>query len=227
MPKSMKNIITKDFIEKEYIQNKKSLRQITRELNCQNSFLSKYVKKYGFTIRKRHKEMTGKRFGKLTIIKKYPINDRDNTTQWICKCDCGKEKIISAHALRTHRTVSCGCYNKEKCWKGYGDISGGYFNSIKKNAQKRKLEFELDIEFLWDLYLKQDRKCALTGDYIFFNRKGIHQSASIDRIDSSKGYLKNNVRFVHKTINTMKWDMSDEEFLKFCTLIVDHYDENI
>lgn len=49
-----------------------------------------------------------------------------------------------------------------------------------------------------------------------------NRTASLDRIDSSKGYLENNVQWVHKDINWMKQDYSHEEFLQYCKLIYEN-----
>lgn len=46
-----------------------------------------------------------------------------------------------------------------------------------------------------------------------------HGTASLDRIDSSKGYIEGNVQWVHKYVNVMKWDFSMEEFLDICRKI--------
>lgn len=47
-------------------------------------------------------------------------------------------------------------------------------------------------------------------------------TASIDRIDNSKGYVEGNVQWVHKEINKMKFTKSDIDFVHFCTLVADH-----
>jgi hypothetical protein len=54
------------------------------------------------------KDMTGLRFGKLTVI------ERDSTISsaaayWRCKCDCGKEKSIRGQSLRSGLVIDCGC----------------------------------------------------------------------------------------------------------------------
>ena len=41
-------------------------------------------------------------------------------------------------------------------------------------------------------------------------------TASLDRIDSTKGYIDGNIQWVHKRINTMKMDMSQKDFIDFC-----------
>ena len=44
-------------------------------------------------------------------------------------------------------------------------------------------------------------------------------TASLDRIDSSKGYIKGNVQWVHKEFNKMKLDLLDKEFIDICKLV--------
>ena len=45
-------------------------------------------------------------------------------------------------------------------------------------------------------------------------------TASLDRIDSSKGYIEGNVQWVHKRVNLMKGNMSTENFIEWCNLVV-------
>lgn len=75
----------------------------------------------------------------------------------------------------------------------------------------------------------QDGRCAFTNLILGFAPKYRNdlqlQTASLDRIDSSKGYVKNNVQWVHKTINIMKQAQSNEEFIKLCRDIT-NYDIN-
>jgi hypothetical protein len=47
-------------------------------------------------------------------------------------------------------------------------------------------------------------------------------TASLDRIDSSKGYIKTNVQWVHKKVNKMKQDTSVDEFKHYCKLICEY-----
>jgi len=59
---------------------------------------------------------------------------------------------------------------------------------------------------------------------LFFSRNNLEHAmgvytASLDRIDSSKGYIEENVHWVHKRINVMKGNMSEQEFLNFCEAV--------
>lgn len=104
-------------------------------------------------------------------------------------------------------------------------IEKSYFSEIKRRAKKKNKKFELDIEFLNILWKKQDYKCSLSklpikkaGRYQI-NKQIIYGDASLDRIDSNKGYCKNNVQWVHKKINFMKHVLTNKEFIELCTLV--------
>lgn len=108
-------------------------------------------------------------------------------------------------------------------WKGYKDITGTYWGGLIKSAKDRNIEFNIDIAYVWNLFISQNEKCALSGIDIKFNQHSQHfktsQTASLDRIDSSKGYVEGNVQWVHKTVNKMKMDIKEKEFINFCELI--------
>lgn len=56
--------------------------------------------------------LLGQRFGHLTVIAfDHCEEDKDYRMYWLCKCDCGNEKVIDGHALRKGDTTTCG-----KCW---------------------------------------------------------------------------------------------------------------
>ena len=58
-------------------------------------------------------DMSGRRFGRLTVIK--PAGKTvDRQVKWLCKCDCGEEKVIIGASLRNGLTNSCGCILKER-----------------------------------------------------------------------------------------------------------------
>lgn len=182
--------------------------------------------------RKKHKQidLIGKRFGKLLVLSfEGYINKKK---RWKCKCDCGNTKSIIGSALRSGTTQSCGCLRSETCsrqnhskWKGYEEISGEYLSSLKRGAKKRDLLFEVDGEYLWNLYLSQEKKCALSGIDIGFEpncKLANKRTASLDRTDNSKGYIKGNVQWTHKHLNMMKKAHSNDYFIELCKLVAKH-----
>lgn len=82
----------------------------------------------------RIKDITGQRFGRLTVIE-YAGLDTCNMALWRCKCDCGKETVTRGSSLRNGHTISCGCYNREKCAEGafkksFKDLTGSQFGNL-------------------------------------------------------------------------------------------------
>ena len=52
-------------------------------------------------------DLTGQRFGKLTVVA--PAENIGSRTAWICRCDCGKDAVVKTYHLRDGHTTSCGC----------------------------------------------------------------------------------------------------------------------
>ena len=167
------------------------------------------------------KYKVGMKIGNLLILERLtPIGFITHNPVWKCKCDCGNiinvtSQKFSSKWFKRH----CGCLdNHRKNWKGYEDISGYQWCIIKRNAIRRNIIFNITIKEVWDLYIKQNKKCALSGLDISFKDK----TASIDRIDSSKGYTIDNIQIVEKNINIMKRNFSLEYFYYLCKNVVNN-----
>jgi hypothetical protein len=105
-----------------------------------------------------------------------------------------------------------------------GDLSATYFAMIKGGAKARGIKFDIDINTVWQLFIAQHCKCELTGLEIALSRstrqyKIQEQTASLDRIDSTKGYVLGNVQWVHKDVNRMKNAFTQERFIEVCNLV--------
>jgi len=162
-------------------------------------------------------DIKGKKFGKLVVIEFDYINNGGHAV-WRCKCDCGRETTGQTRFLRSGKKVSCGCQRRatgacHPTWQGVGELSKAQFSRLKISAKVRNIPFSVSIDFLWNLFLKQTRKCALSGeDITLFGACKTWGTASLDRIDSTKGYVENNVQWLHKDVNFMKSDLSPERF---------------
>lgn len=62
---------------------------------------------------KRREDLTGKRFGRLTVIKFYGHN-KYGQPRWLCECDCGNTTVVTGSDIRSGATSSCGCLWKER-----------------------------------------------------------------------------------------------------------------
>lgn len=158
----------------------------------------------------------GTTYDQLTVLRFDPNHGRKLA---ICRCICGTLKSLRPEMLINNKTNNCGCKPRGN-WKGIGLISKTILNRIKRNAKVRRITFKISIKYLWELYLKQNGKCALTGLDIPFGKFTTDQNdASLDRIDSNKGYVKGNLQWIHKDLQKMKMDLSQDKFIELCKLV--------
>lgn len=136
------------------------------------------------------------RYGKLTILKEVeklilPCGQKNRA--FLCRCDCGKEKVIRMVHLTNGRILTCGCLGKEI----YGESKSKIYklwNSIKTRCKENYFESEfyykkgIRVCDLWLNSFQEFKKFALSNGY----KEGL----TIDRIDSNGNYEPNNVRFV-------------------------------
>lgn len=178
----------------------------------------------------------GVKFGMLLVIEELK-NENLSGKRYICLCECGNtHEALSSH-LRSGKITHCGCnrYKGEKHsqWGGSGEISGDFWyshvirsanGSKNGNRERRSKDINIDINYGWELFLKQNRRCALSGLELTFPKvsKDKSYTASLDRIDSSKGYIIGNVQWVHKHINMMKNKYDQNYFIEICKLITKH-----
>lgn len=177
-------------------------------------------------------DLNNKNIGEWIVIGRakdhvYPSGRKD--VKWKCQCSCGKIQDIFASHLKAGKSTCClDCKYKYKISIN-GKVSSRTIQKIKTGAKNRKIHFDknIDRDFLQKLYEKQNGKCALSGEKICFSntiKEDIEgaTTASLDRIDSSKGYVKSNIQWVHKDVNKMKSNLDEELFKKYCKLVCDH-----
>ena len=166
-----------------------------------------------FTVLGNSDELVGKAY-------KYPV--------WWVQCACGNIYKLRRDYIISPRSKHCAaCYgNHQRAqnsqhWKGCGRVPQQYMIKTKLSAERRGLEFSLDIKDMSDLLEKQEFKCALSGLEIGFAHK--KWTASIDRIDSSGGYEFENVQWVHKEVNHMKMELPQTRFVELCKYVARGY----
>ena len=156
--------------------------------------------------------------------------------RWAKPCsECGEiqsylRKHYAIESLNLKKTCK-KCSNKktENCHRGwYRDVRISWFNKFKLSSELRKIDFNITIDDIADLYRSQNKKCALTGWDIDFPKYGklSEITVSIDRINSKFGYEKNNIQLLYKKINMMKQSYSQDDFINMCTAIYKHINRN-
>lgn len=104
------------------------------------------------------------------------------------------------------------------------DLRLSWVTKCRIGADLRGIDWELGPEDIWEIYEKQNYVCALSGVDIGWDTVGQIHTASIDRIDSSKGYTIENVQLVHKDVNFMKQAFSQEHFISLCKKVANNND---
>jgi hypothetical protein len=142
-------------------------------------------------------------------------------------CDCGTIVNKTPASIRSHQHKKCSTCANNKGEKQVGQITNRYWKRVVDSARARDITFNITRKFAWELFLKQDKKCTLTGITLTFAEsyegEGVRlQTASLDRIDSNKPYVEDNVQWVHKAINKMKNSLSDEDLIEWCQKVTDY-----
>lgn len=173
--------------------------------------------------------INGQRFGKWTVTDntRVKVSVNSNHTSVRCTCDCGTISLVRASRLLTGDSKGCHClaknYNRTICDNNcVGDLSKSQYGGIKKSALKRGIPWDVSMVYLWKLLEQQEHICKLTHVPIQLSKYITERdniTASLDRIDSSLGYIEGNVQWVHKHVNVMKWTLSQQEFINICKLV--------
>lgn len=145
--------------------------------------------------------LLGSRFGRLQVTGFF--GKRGNDTYWTVSCDCGKQKQVSKGNLRSGRVNSCGC------------LSAELVSARSKTHGMRHTR-------VYTVYRSMMNRCNLPSDtnYCRYGAKGItvdpawstfekfiedmgepEKGLELDRIDNTKGYSKENCRWVTREVN--------------------------
>ena len=154
----------------------------------------------------------------------------DKIYKRICS-DCGKETIYKEvrafrKAEREHRVCNRCSQIRAKKKLMHKQVPLRWFNRKKIRAAERGIKWGITPRYLQTIYERQEGRCALSGVPISFDMEDNKGVASIDRIDSDKGYQYGNIQLVEKTVNYMKWSLSQEGFIAMCKKVVNLHRKN-
>lgn len=163
------------------------------------------------------KDLTGKTFGDLYVVGVSEIS-RNGHYRYHVTCSCGCHKTVLGTHMLQGNTTHCGCKTVKVSsnYQGYKGVGKTYWSSLKRGANGEKgrkpIPFEITLEYIGDLLEAQDYKCKLSNLPI----SAKHHTASLDRIDSSLGYVVGNVQWLHKDVNMMKRHYDQDYFISLC-----------
>ena len=148
-------------------------------------------------------DLTGKRFGRLVVIRKTETKDKCSNAWWLCKCDCGVEIAVRSTLLRKGTTQSCGCYRSDY-WREQWTKHGMCDSRLARIWYGMKERCNCTTFPAYENYGGRGIKVCdewqnsfeAFSDWAMAN--GYNDNLSIDRIDNDKGYSPDNCRWATK-----------------------------
>lgn len=184
------------------------------------------------------KQFLGKKINSWTVTE-YIGKGKNGVRRWKCICECGSKLEVNINCISKNEITKCrSCFIKERYeTSGQDQIHQTWWSCFLDRVHKSKMRVYFTKEEAYNLYLKQNKKCALSGLPLYFknfNKESDDRlrsyNASIDRKNSSKEYTLDNIQFIDKRINIMKNNQNENIFKELCSRIAKHspikYDED-
>jgi hypothetical protein len=177
------------------------------------------------------KDLRGRKFGELEVIRDSGKRSRSRGVIWECKCDCGLLVLRISTALSCGKTISCG-HNKTTpeaiAKRGLSQRKPNAairheWRHYKTAAKERAMLFALSFEEFMAMVSMNCFYCGIVPSRLQISPAG-HNSAlmnGIDRYDNSEGYIKSNCVPCCRRCNLMKHAMDAGEFIAHVRQIVD------
>ncbi len=173
------------------------------------------------------KDLKGKVFGKLTVLERAD-GKRQNSALWLCRCECGTEKVLCSPDLVDGRTKSCGCL-RGLPYKGFSRDQAAFnlvYKNYKRGADSRGFEFTLTEKEVRTITKSDCYYCKASPSCISGKQcKEIYIYNGIDRIDNTKGYTIDNIVPCCNSCNRAKFKMTIDEFAEWVKRISANVDK--
>ncbi len=164
----------------------------------------------------------GQRFGRLVVVREAPpkATKWGARAQWLCRCDCGQEKVVAGSALAQGVTQSCGCLGREnrlrlntkhgQSRRNARTTEYTMFIAARTRAKRDHLPFTLTLADI-----KIPALCPVFGVPLQCGTRANHEySPSLDRRISELGYIPLNVQVISYKANRIKNNATLEELEK-------------
>jgi hypothetical protein len=147
-------------------------------------------------------DLTGKKFNQLTVIRRENSTPGSRKTNWICKCDCGKETTVSGGNIKNGHTKSCGCYRVS-----WHSTSGRHFKKhglhdtplyqvwTSMHSRIRRAKIGKKDHYYAKNKIKICERWNKLENFIEDMKDTWFEGGQIDRIDNEGNYEPNNCKW--------------------------------
>lgn len=180
-------------------------------------------------INSKYQNLEGQRFERLLVVALAYRGPQGGKTKWQCRCDCGKDVIVSGESLGTGQTKSCGCKRSDVMRKvvlasrrpdfQVRRVMKDYLASSKDRGH----EFGLEFETFKTLILSNCVYCGTEPRMTLHRyRHTPFRYNGIDRIDNGLGYIPGNVVSCCTICNRAKLNLTHGDFMRWAKRLADH-----
>lgn len=156
----------------------------------------------------------GRKFKYATILSKLSKKD------YLASCSCGKEFQVKYYKIyKKSEDIHCGCRRKPRIAQ---HLSKTIYRQYIYNANKRKILFDIDYDTFKKLIESNCNYCGIEPqNHVIYttNKNYSYDYNGIDRIDSNKGYLMDNIVSCCKFCNRAKKDEQLQVFIKWINFV--------
>lgn len=176
-------------------------------------------------------DLTGQKFGKLTVLRGCDDELHPHPTKWLCECDCGNQIVRLGESLRKKRATSCGCERKrflrelgherlgkrkkwnhyeltENFYRGFDDKGNSFLISIEDFDLVNKYYWRLSRDNYWigqytdnEGHRKNIRLHTIIMEHMY--KKIIPNNKVVDHINQNRSdNRRNNLRICSPEENT-------------------------
>lgn len=221
--------ITEEFLREKYYNEELSIYQIAELCETKHTTIRCLFKKFNIKVKSKKFQLE-KYISDDKLMDEY-LNGKstnDIANEYCIKSPCHLTRrlkelgvIIRGSEFMTIKKKKCKQFQRKR---GQGDIDASYWGKVKHNAKYREIEINITALYAWNVFEAQGGKCAMSGVNLNFaktinGKKNCEQTASLDRIDSSKGYIHGNIQWVHKAVNRIKGQLHNVDIYKWSKLI--------
>jgi len=150
-------------------------------------------------------DIIGKKFGMLVVIS-VAYREGSSRTFWLCKCECGREKVLRGDSLKDGNTRSCGCINNQYIKRDVSGFAPGLWNTkfyrtwyhiqgrcYNKNNVKYNNYGGRNIQCEWGSF--KEFYDDMYDEFLQHVEKEGERQTSIDRINNNGNYSKENCQW--------------------------------